>query len=190
MTRQEGRRLGGSMASGGLRTGVPPSDSMASLLRGSLPMVLVTVVLFAAGYVLLWRGVNFGPTALPLWALLLVLGFVACVGTAVSWLFGDASDSVPRGKNVGIATEGRSPELGRPYPNVASPNRNAVSGAEVELAPWDEGPVPNSDSADLYVEAFPAGGSRPEDSGRVLEELDGIEREVAPRRKADRPSSR
>ena len=180
------------MTANGLRTGSSSSNPMVSTVLASLPMLLLTVALFAAGYVLLGLGVNFGPRVLPLWALLLVLGFVACIGTVISWFFVEG----PRpAREMGIAadaavtTSGRSLDRGRPRPNVGPTVGSSVGGTSKGLEPWDELPVATPSWSEPNfgpsLGPSPAREPAPEDAGRVLEEIDGIEREVAPRRKAD-----
>jgi hypothetical protein len=171
-----------------LRTGFPTSVAMASPLLASLPILLLAATLFTAGYVLLWMGVNVGPSVLPLWALLLVLGFVTCIGAVISWSFVEESRSDrERGEaaDAAVVATGRSPELGRPRPNVGPSTRGSVGGAPDGLAPWDEGPslTPTRSGPDGEPTLGP--GPLHGEAGRVLEEIDGIEREVASRRKAD-----
>ena len=188
-------------------------DSIASRLVSRRPMLLLAVALLFAGYLLLWFGVNVGPGVLPLWALLLALGFVASIGAVTSYFRAERSWSGPTlGNSVygASAAPGGPPDLGRPHPYVAPVAsepviREPMASVPVVRAPTTNEPAaraplsrvaPRLDRSDGRPTAFPV---RPESDlepvrgpkdidgevGRILEELEGIEREVAPRRKTD-----
>jgi len=188
------------MTAGGRRKSSSSSGSIAAPLLASLPMLLLAIAFFAAGYLLLWMGVDIGPGAMPLWALFLVLGFVASIGTVISWFFVEEarSDRIPGNAPVAaVAPPVRSPDLGRPRPSVAPAARPSVGGAAAArpsvsaapaaVEPWDEGPIAPPARSEPPARPVPPLVPPYGETGRVLEELEGIEREVAPRRKVDAP---
>jgi hypothetical protein len=139
---------------------------VVTALRESSPLLGASIALFAAGYLCYWFHVSLGPSAFSLWALLLVLGFVAAIGASISWFFVDEEATE---EEIPVASP---PELGRPRPEVRK-------GLESE--PWFEGPPTLSPLAN--ADAVAPGTKAPE-TGLVLQELDVIQREVAPRRSA------
>ena len=150
--------------------------------RETLPLLIASAVLFAAGAVTWWAGVRVGPPRFPLWALLVVLGFVAAIGSVLAaFLGGDETVTVPPATDKEIEDARSTPpavELGRPAPDVRRPEQPPVVPSAV---PWDEGPVESSRPAPV---AAPA--PRPwtdVDAEVAMRELEGIEQEIAPRRR-------
>jgi hypothetical protein len=140
----------------------------------SLPLLVVSVALFVAGYLCFWLGVRVGPGAFSLWALLLVLGFIAAIGATISWFFAEeelALASVP-------AVAGGSDALPAP---------RAVPPVTTETQPWFEGPP-----AEVTVSApvFRATARADAEMGQALKEIELIQREVASRRKREVVSPR
>lgn len=154
------------MAAGETRGERRPHSPIVAALWESAPLLGASIALFAAGYLCYEFHVSLGPSAFSLWALLLVLGFVAAIGASISWFFAE-EEATP--EEISLA---QPPELGRPRPEVRK-------GPESE--PWFEGPPTPSPLAngDAAVPGTPA----PE-TGLVLQELDVIQREAAPRRSA------
>lgn len=156
----------------------PPDvpESNADFLRESAPFLVTSIALFAAGALAYLFGVSWGPTVFPLWALLIALGFIAAIGTAIAWYVA-ADRAAPTATRPAVVEEDE--ESGRPRPDV---RREAATDEE----PWFEGP-PGARSE----EPAPArGGATPKDDhATVLEEIDRIERETARRPRADAPAS-
>jgi hypothetical protein len=174
--------------------------------RRSLPLFLLGAVFFVAGVFVWVNWPHYGPGDFALWALLLALGFVSCIGGVASWLLpGDEPapaeprpesrlprPNAPRRADVYQPEawelgHGRRPvarpDFGRPLPEVARPLPRAA--------------LPTASGAP----ASPGGSAQPEwseegahDSARepvatILADLDGIESELAPRRTPPAPSA-
>ncbi|MGD0249876.1 MAG: hypothetical protein ABSB97_03160 [Thermoplasmata archaeon] len=173
--------------------------------------MVASVALFVAGAASWWARLQAGPPRFPLWALLVVLGFVASIGAVLSWFLGGGETEVVSpledekdspfhdGGADQVERSGPVPELGRPAPDVRRPNVES-KGLVKEPAPWDEGPVdvPAATPAaapmlrpatipDIRSPA-PATVSPPPawtyaDAELAIRELDGIQQEIVPRRK-------
>jgi hypothetical protein len=143
-------------------------------LRSSLPLLVVCAALFTAGYLCWLFGIRLGPGAFSLWALFLVLGFVAAIGTTISWFYAD--EEIAR---AAVSPEAEEPaEFGRPRPDVrvAPVSEPWFEGLPVEVS----APVSRSRSmSPVDVEM-----------GRALDEIDRIANEVSSRRKRDAPDAR
>jgi hypothetical protein len=173
-----------------------PEESLISVsfLR-SLPLFLAAALFFAVGAAVLVFDPRYGPGAFTLWALLITLGFVSCIGGVASWLLvgepGRPSESAARPVRTRppadeepeeerpepLAVE--PTEFGRPIPAVRARSassqyapRAAQLGIPVRARPeWDE-------DAELPV----AGPVLPTISAAdALRDLDGIEQELVPR---------
>jgi hypothetical protein len=171
------------------------SSDPPSPVAGTLPLILLTAVLFAGAFAAYRIAPRLGPDNFPLWGLLLTLGFVAAIGSAVSWFFAvdEPAPVAPARVVVEVTpastrTEARS-ELGRPAPEVvaARPVSPPSVGSGVGVAatltpaePWNEdalppvsprGPRPVLTTLD-----------DPGDIGRALQEIADIQRELSTRR--------
>ena len=174
-----------------------------SFLR-SLPLFIASGIFFAFGAVVFVFDPHYGPGTFTLWALLLVLGFVAAIGGVASWLLvgepepeGSAAPAPHRSRRWENADQesdeprvvlARS-ESGRPAPSIREPSvspRYAPHPAEVagamgargsprRLPDWDE-----TDTAESAPEV-PEGGSGYASASEALHDLDGIEQELTPR---------
>jgi hypothetical protein len=136
--------------------------------------------------VVAWRaGVRLGPSEFSFWGLLLVLGFVAAIGAVLSWFWAtgsrpERSETAPRSKVAESAPE-RDAHLGRPAPEVRAPPPPVVVSSP-SPPPWDEGPIVAS-----RLESRTLAAPRPwtdADAEVALMELEGIQREIVPRRKS------
>jgi hypothetical protein len=123
-----------------------PSSSLlrAPEFRETLPLLLASATLFVAGFACWKVGIDAGPPRFPLWALLLLLGFVAAIGSVLSWLLAGSSTGSAESRPVPLdlrndATD-EPGEFGRPAPDVRRPSSPHES-AYAARAPWDEGPV-------------------------------------------------
>ncbi len=176
-----------------------PSTGRRSSFFGTLPLIVLTGILFAGAYLVYLRASRLGPGNFPLWGLLITLGFVAAIGAVVSWFFATDVDGVsskgietPSGDARG-AGHGPRNDLGRPVPDLgarpAAPGPSSGLGRAVAVAdpsaarhpePWDEDALP----------PVAARGPRPVlttlddpgDIGRALEEIADIQRELSTRR--------
>jgi hypothetical protein len=152
-------------------------------LRESTPLILGSAALFVAGVVSWWVGVRVGPPRFPLWALLVVLGFVMAIGAVLSWFLSEG-ESVPvpdDGQAAALPPDSsrRDGELGRPVPDVRrTGHRPTLSSV---APPWDEGEIE-------APHPKPSGPPLPRpwsdaDAEVAFQELEGIQREIASRRK-------
>lgn len=129
-------------------TGELPLSSTGSLrdgFRESVPLLLTSVALFVAGGVAGALRVEVGPGGFPLVGILVALGFVAAIGSVLSWFFAgdparvlvaEATVTGPRGRTDGQRAGGHPP------PRVRTDPTPPVKRAAVEPPPWDEGPIP------------------------------------------------
>lgn len=153
--------------------GVAPGRSAAFWgLRESVPLLITSAGLFLAGFVCYWFSVRVGPSAFSLWALLIVLGFVAAIGASVSWFFADEEARMPSEPEVSRE------EMGRPRPEVAR---------TPEAEPWFEGPPT---PPPVTTVASPHQRTPSPETGLALQEIDVIQREVASRRTAEAATPR
>lgn len=157
-----------------------PRSSEWSAFSASLPLFVVTVGLFVGSVVVFSLAPNVGPGGFPLWGLLMTLGFIAAIGTTVSWFFakGAADDA------AAPADEPASdPEVGRPAPEVRRPA--VVPETEV----WDESTIPARPAPQPPVRVVAATPAAPDDVERALDEIAQIEEELEGRRPAALPRS-
>lgn len=194
----------------------PGSEDAPALWTGfvaSSPLLSSAAVLFVAGY-LVWRSYpSFGPGAFPLWDLLLVLGFVAGIGAVLSWFY--ATDDtphvaprprraapprrIPEGARPVPATFARG-DLGRPRPEIASrsaPRRppatrkiTPVTRPRASPPPWQE----SEDDEEVATPSMilppgPAAARSSAEADAALDELDGIEQDIARRRRGGRSAT-
>ena len=168
----------------------------------SVPLLSVTGALFIGSYVVYREYPNVGPDHFPLWGLLLTLGFVAAIGSVLSWFFATGTDETEvtaRDDQAGDASPD-SPvprrEFGRPVPDraarppvparsgiatpaVAAAGAGVTGGGGSASAPWDEDVLP----------PVAAKGPRPVlttlddpgEIGRALEEIADIQRQLTAR---------
>ncbi|MGA9839710.1 MAG: hypothetical protein WBF81_00840 [Thermoplasmata archaeon] len=173
----------------------PVEDPRTALIR-TLPLAVLTVVLFVGGYVAYRVAPLLGPANFPLFGLLFTLGFVAAVGTVLSWFF--ATDEPQPSGEVETARPAPSTdatplsraEFGRPPPEVVPPKVAAPISVDpvipsVAAAPWDEDVLPPvTPRGPRPVLTTP---NDPGDIGRALEEIAEIQRELASRRPSPAP---
>ncbi|MCI4364808.1 MAG: hypothetical protein L3K10_01910 [Thermoplasmata archaeon] len=176
--------------------------SGSSGLVCSLPLFLLGAVFFVSGIAVRFDYPTYGPGAFTLWALLLALGFISTIGAVASWTL--AGDPVPAPREATSApvvpaylpiefpestpspnldTAGRTrADFGRPTPEVRA--------ARLE-GEWYEGPTeterfagrparePTGVEALEDLSSTPEVGSEPVE--KVLADLEGIEKDLAPR---------
>lgn len=151
---------------------VPPAPKRASewvAFSASLPLFVVSVGLFVGSVVVYSIARSIGPGGFPLWGLLMTLGFIAAIGTTVSWFFakGVAEESAPpAGPAVG------ADEAGRPAPDVRRASTAPIT------PDWDEStiparPVPRPPARPVAIAAL-----GPDDVERALDEIAQIEEEL------------
>jgi len=157
-------------------------------LRESVPLLVTSIVLLAAAVLAGARGIVVGSTKYPLAGLLATLGFVAAIGSVLSWFFAEGSTGRPESHEA----SGQRPlrvdvprTEGRPRPNVKVSPVTGSDNPRPAPAPWDEGPV------DLTASRPYSGSSYTgqTESQLALQEINGIQDEVASRR-ARRPDDR
>jgi hypothetical protein len=172
-----------------------PEPEPKSGLVGTLPLLALTFLLFLGAYLVYLGAPHLGPINFPLWGLLLVLGFVAAIGSVVSWFF--ATDDRPaRVRDPAPAAHEAAPErhasredFGRPAPALAPRNAPAVApsglgraaavAGTTAAAPWDEDALPPvSARGPRPVLTTP---DDPGEIGRALEEIADIQRQLATR---------
>jgi hypothetical protein len=177
-------------------------DERRSTLYGTLPLALLTGALFLGAFVAYREYSSIGPGIFPLWGLLVVLGFVASIGTVLSWFFA-TDEPVPAGRTPSAAAvQPVNPpvpsraDFGRPPPDVRAPRGRAgpvgvVAGVQPPVSPaaepWDEDVLPPP-----IVRGPRPILTTPEDPGDIahaLEELEDIQRELTTRG-APAPSTR
>jgi hypothetical protein len=144
-----------------------------SAFLASLPLFVVTVGLFAGSAIVYELARSVGPDGFPLWGLLMTLGFIAAIGTTVSWFFakGAAEDAAAPAGTLAVEPEG-----GRPMPDV----RRDDSPAATE--DWDESTIPVRPSPRPPVAAVAVSAPGPDDVERALDEIADIEEELEGRR--------
>jgi hypothetical protein len=125
--------------------------SPSTNLVRSLPLFAVAGAFFGAGAVVLRLDPRVGPGWFALWALLIALGFISCIGGVVSWLLAGESGVPPdpprthRSRTSGrptagveaLAPRGRT-EFVRPPPGILSrsgPNRYSPEPSDFEPTP-------------------------------------------------------
>lgn len=150
----------------GAARGTTPS---AASLFSRWPLFAVSGALFSAGFLCRSLDVRIGSVPFALWIPFLAVGAVVAIGAAISGRFGD--------RRVGTApafvsgTSGGE-DLARPrlgVPGGAEP----ASGSEDPASSTPESPVPSDPDPAPMTE-----------TGQVLAEIEQIQREVAPRRRA------
>jgi hypothetical protein len=164
------------------------SRSLGEGLRESLPLLVTSIVLLAAAVLAGARGIVVGSAKYPLAGLLATLGFVAAIGSVLSWFFAGGSTRRPERHEA----SGQPPlrvdvprTEGRPRPNVRAGPVAASQSPPPAPAPWDEGLV------DLPVPGPFSGSSnaRQTESQLAIQEINGIQHDVTSRR-ARRPDDR
>ncbi len=171
----------------------PPPVEHGSGLWGTLPLLVLTALLFVGAVLVYLTYPQIGPDHFPIWGLLLTLGFVAAIGSTVSYFWAvdePTAEATGAGGQTPVAP-GRA-DLGRPAPDVVrrpDPAGTApTAGAAGSSAdPWDE---------DVLPPAAPKGPrpvlttpDDPGDIGRALEEIAEIQRQLVVRTKAPTPSA-
>jgi hypothetical protein len=180
----------------GSRTGpsVPPE-----LLR-SLPLLGASGILVVFGAVVLRFDPGYGPGAFPLWALLLVLAVICCIGGIASWLLAeDGAGARPARTEHRPRTPRSAPEpsagpvralagdrlaYGRPAPHVLrraplhlpSAPRGRTARPAVPRLDWDE-----SGRRESFAPAPAAPRPEFDRPSEVLEDLDQIEQQLSAR---------
>jgi hypothetical protein len=153
-------------ASGGA---APARSSEWAAFSASLPLFVVTVGLFIASGVVYSIARTAGPGGFPLWGLLMTLGFIAAIGTTVSWFFAKGAAEDAAASTEPVAEE---PETGRPIPDV---RRVAVKpAAEV----WDESTIPVRPTPPPASRPVATAPVAPDDVERALDEIARIEEEL------------
>ncbi len=173
-------------------------DEDLSALRATLPLLALTGLLIVAAAVIYLYRPRFGPDDFPIWGLFLTLGFVAAIGSVVSWFWAvdDRETAAVASTNAYRAPSPSREEFGRPTPDFASrgkvarpsggPDRAGASPSPALANPWDEDVLP----------PVAAHGPRPvwttpDDPGdiaRALEEIAEIQRQLTTRPRS-RPAS-
>jgi hypothetical protein len=151
-------------------SGGPEPSSEWSAFSASLPLFVVTVGLFVASDVVYVVARTVGPGGFPLWGLLLTLGFIAAIGTTVSWFFakGTAEDAAPR-----VGPDPAETATGRPVPDV----RRATTAVAAE--DWDESTIPARPTVPPPpVRPVAVASVGPDDVERALDEIAQIEEEL------------
>jgi hypothetical protein len=179
----------------------PAEDWHAGLL-GALPLGFLTGALFLGAYVTYADYRSVGPGNYPLWGLFLTLGFVAAIGTVVSWFFAtdelESAPSPPEHDSSDRTRSGRisESEFGRPAPEIvgtrgtSGPSSGvgaAVVTASASVEPWDEDVLPPAVARGprpVLTSPYDPG-----DIGRALEEIADIQRDLAARRPSSVPGS-
>lgn len=154
---------------------VPSAPARASewvAFSASLPLFVVSVGLFVGSAVVYSIARSIGPGGFPLWGLLMTLGFIAAIGTTVSWFF---AKGVAEESSRPADAEVEAEDAGRPAPDV----RRASTVPTTPTTPdWDEStiparPVPRPPARPVAV--APLG---PDDVERALDEIAQIEEEL------------
>jgi hypothetical protein len=177
------------------RTGASSGALVSAPFAGSLPLFLGAALLFALGLTVLDFDPRYGAGPFTVWLLLLLLGCIAAGGGIVAWLLVEEPASPgaqPRGTRTDVSATSEGPartpapasdvdraDFGRPIPTVhewseepySHPDRFSATVSPVEQPDWDEGPATPS------LDRLPGRLSAAE----ALRDLDGIERELAPR---------
>lgn len=156
-------------------------ESLTEGLRESVPLLITSLVLFVAGYLAATSGAVMGSSRIPLYLPLVLLGFVAAIGSVLSWFF--AGRTYRRKTEVEVQgnrslTHRVDAEDGRPRPTVRRETLPEPQPAEPEPAPWDEGPA----SSLLLPSSRLSSRSLPLDAGEAIRELEGIQRDMVSRR--------
>ncbi|MCI4339395.1 MAG: hypothetical protein L3J68_03580 [Thermoplasmata archaeon] len=169
----------------------PPKSGFVA----TLPLLVLTFALFLGSYLVYLEAPHLGPVNFPLWGLMLTLGFVAAIGSVVSWFFAtDDRGSTVEEEEPTSSDAAPDPPLprkafGRPAPELVPPiaplgpssglgHAAAVAGTK-PAAPWDEDALP----------PVSARGPRPVlttlddpgEIGRALEEIADIQRQLTTR---------
>jgi hypothetical protein len=154
----------------------PAAHDEWTAFRASMPLFVVTVGLFVGSVVVFDLAPAAGPGGFPLWGLLLTLGFIAAIGTTVSWFFANG------------ATTGAAPDRparddpsrnGRPLPEVQRT-------APVPPAPeWDESGIPQRPPPTRPRPVATPAPPPPDDVVLALEEIAEIEEELENRPRSD-----
>lgn len=176
------------------RADEPATDGLNSII-GTLPLLVLTAILFVGSYVTYLYSPHLGPDSFPLWGLMLTLGFVAAIGSVVSWFFA-AEENEPAHSVTATDSEGSPPDgatsragFGRPAPDSVARRLSppGVSNSVVEIAPkvldvepWDEDALPPV--ATHGPRPVLTTLEDPGDIGRALEEIADIQRQLATRR--------
>lgn len=171
----------------------PPPVEHGSGLWGTLPLLVLTGLLFVGAVLVYLTYPQLGPYHFPIWGLLLTLGFVGAIGSTVSyfWAVDEPSAEVADAGGQSPAPPARA-DLGRPAPEVVrrpDPARSApaVGAARSSADPWDEDVLPPvAPKGPRPVLTTP---DDPGDIGRALEEIAEIQRQLVVRTKAAAPSA-
>ena len=187
----------------------PPSADPDSPLRGTLPLIVLSVAFFVGAYVAFVVYPHLGPDNFPIWGFLLTMGFVAAIGSTVSWFFATddveslraRSDAAETATATPGSARGKRKEFGRPAPDRVRPAtlEGPSSGVGAMAArskatadPWDEDALPPV--APRGPRPLLATPDDPGDIGRALEEIAEIQRQLVTRptvsRSSDRPPAR
>jgi hypothetical protein len=138
--------------------------------RASLPLIVVTVALFIGSVVVDRLDPTAGPGGFPLWGLLMTLGFIAAIGSTVSWFFAKGvADDATQGPT---RTADTPDESGRPVPDV---RRAPEAGTPEE---WDESSLPVAPAPRAPPRAVATAPVAPDDVERALDEIAQIEEEL------------
>jgi hypothetical protein len=163
-----------------------PATGEWSAFLASLPLVVVSVGLFAASGFVLRLDPSAGPAGFPLWGLLTTLGFIAAIGATVSWFYAAGPPPVAAATSDAAESGGaEDPTVseGRPAPDVVRP---ALAAAPAE---WDESelpaPAPRTPPRPIAVSVEPA----PDDVVRALDEIAAIEDELENRPRREIPAA-
>lgn len=160
-------------------TSDPPPTPRASGERAafvaSLPLLLVSVALFVGSVVVFRLDPSAGPGGFPLWGLLLTLGFIAAIGTTVSWFYA-AGPTAPPATAPDAPAPAVPEDLGRPAPDV---RRGSAPSPVAES--WDESVLPVRPSPSPVRPRALAPDPGPDDVEKALDEIEAIEEELESR---------
>jgi len=172
----------------------PRSDgeNLWNEIRSTLPLLALTGALFSlsiAFFVLFPRA---GPRTFPLWGLLLTLGFVAAIGSAVSLFFATEEPGQTEAGDRSADTGGKrrvgSREFGRPAPEITPLAAHPIAARTPALVGSNAGTEPDPWNEDLLPPAAIRGPrpvlttlDDPGDISRALEEIAEIQRQLATR---------
>jgi hypothetical protein len=148
----------------------PERASEWSAFSASLPLLVVTVGLFVGSVVVYRLARTVGPDGFPLWGLLMTLGFIAAIGTTVSWFFAKGAAEVAA---LQAESDPAGTATGRPVPDV----RHATAATVAE--DWDESTIPvRSPAQQPPVRPVSVASVGPDDVERALDEIAQIEEEL------------
>ncbi len=170
---------------------VPPgTGSLADGFRESVPLLLISLVCFAAGIYANDEDITVGAGHYPISGVLIVLAFISAIGAVLSWFFaGSARDAAliaarrPRNPRPPPRREPEEWVGGHPRPSVRIDSTARARIPYIPREPWDEGPA-EAPPRPRPVRPPPAPVAR-----ETLQELEGIQQALLARRDGERPTT-